>query len=100
MRLLDVYSVIGSQLPVFRELLEDDPNPPPRYAILSHTWGKRKDNKDILFDYIPSSETFARFLDGETQLKQWQDVKRKKGPGFNKIFNACRIADEMGLNYI
>lgn len=100
MRLLDVHSVADDRLPIFHELHEDGPTSPLRYAILSHTWGKRQNNKDIVFDDIPSSETFARFLDEATQLKQWQGAMRKKEAGFSKITNACRVARGMGLNYI
>ncbi|KAH8746900.1 heterokaryon incompatibility protein-domain-containing protein, partial [Diaporthe sp. PMI_573] len=99
-RLLDVRSVNEDRLSVFHELLENGPSSPLRYAILSHTWGKRQDNKDIAFDDIPSSETFARFLDEATQLKQWKMVIEKKKTGFSKITNACRLAREMNLDYI
>lgn len=100
MRLLDVHSVTEDRLPIFHELHEDGPSSPLRYAILSHTWGKRQENKEIVFDDIPSSETFAKFLDEATQLKQWQGAILKKKVGFSKITNACRVARELGLNYI
>lgn len=88
------------RLTVFHELLEDGPSSSLRYATLSHTWGTHQDNKDIVFDDIPSEETFARFLDEETQLKQWQGAIDKKKAGFSKVNNACRVARELGLNYI
>lgn len=99
MRLLDVHSVAKDRLPVFHELHEDDSSSPD-YAILSHTWGKSQDNKDIIFDDIPSRETFARFLDEATQLKQWQEAIDMKKAGFSKIINACRVARELELDYI
>lgn len=100
MRLLDVNSVAKNRLPVFRDLHENGPSSPLCYAILSHTWGQRQDYKDIVFDDIPSSETFARFLPKKNKLKQWQAAIRKKQVGFSKIANACRIAREMGMSYI
>lgn len=100
MRLLDVNSVAKNRLPVFRDLHENGPSSPLCYAILSHTWGQRQDYKDIVFDDIPSSENFARFLQKKSKLKQWQEAIRKKQVGFSKIANASRIAREMGMGYI
>lgn len=100
MRLLDVHSVTTNRLPVFYKIVENGSSSPPPYAILSHTWGKSEDYEDIVFDDIPSSETFARFLDEETQLKRWRGAVSKKNAGFSKIANACRIARGMELDYI
>lgn len=100
MRLLDVHSVIEGRLPVFRELLEDGSHLPLRYAILSHTWGKRQDTRDIIFDDIASAETIARLFDEATQLKQWRLAIDEKRAGFSKITQACRTTREMDLDYI
>lgn len=100
MRLLDVHSVTEDRLPVFHELLDDGSSPPLRYAILSHTWGNSQEYKDIVFDDIPSSETFARYLDEASRLKNWQGLIQQKTAGFSKIANACRVARGMGLEYI
>ncbi|KAG6368962.1 hypothetical protein INS49_003181 [Diaporthe citri] len=99
MRLLDVDSVTEDRLPVFRKIVENGSSR-QRYAILSHTWGRPGDYEDIVFEDIPSSETFARFLDEATQLKQWQRAINKKKAGFSKIANACRVARGMKLKYI
>lgn len=100
MRLLDVNSVAKNCLPIFRNLHEIDPSSPRCYAILSHTWGRPEDYNDIVFDDIPSSETFAKFLKKSSKLKQWQAAIRKKKVGFSKITKACQIAREMGMDYI
>ncbi|KAH8753037.1 heterokaryon incompatibility protein-domain-containing protein [Diaporthe sp. PMI_573] len=100
MRLLDVHSVAEDRLPVFHELPGKDPISPLRYVVLSHTWGKRQDNEDVVFDDIPRPQASATFTDLDTQLKQWQEIVDKKKAGFCKITNACRVAREMGFDYI
>lgn len=100
MRLLDAHSISEDRLPVFHELLENGTGSPLRYAILSHTWGKRQDSIDIIFDDVPSSETFAKFFDEATQLKQWQTAIATKKIGFSKVLNACRVARESGIDYV
>ncbi|KAK5659362.1 hypothetical protein OQA88_1455 [Cercophora sp. LCS_1] len=67
--------------------LELFPSKYPPYAILSHTW----ESQEVLFNDIPHA-----FAKGGVDLAD----RDPRGPGWDKVWKACRRARREGYNYI
>lgn len=55
----------------------NDETPTPKYAILSHTWGKE-----------------------EISFEEFQMSVAKESSGYQKIANCCQLAASEGLQYV
>ncbi|KAF6836345.1 HET domain-containing protein [Colletotrichum musicola] len=78
----------------------------PRYAILSHTWGKDEvtfQDLDWLKDYEKNQTTYASlepliFQLGQNPVEKASALRRTAG--FDKIVQSARVAKHRGLQYV
>ena len=80
----------------FAEFLDHDI---PRYAILSHCWGK----EEVTFvdlQYVESSRLQTKNFDAPDQFWRWKVDRTIQKEGYAKIWHACKQADLDDLEYV